>query len=114
MTQVRPGMRVFDRNGEAVGSVDLVRMGDPQAVTTEGQVGPGGDSVIDVLARGLDGGGTQVPRQLAQQMLRSGYVKIDGAGLFTKDLYATPDDIAAVVGEDVQLSVTTDRLVTAR
>ena len=111
--QVRIGMRVVDRNGDEIGRVEDVKMGDPEAVTPRGQSLNQGDGLLGALAQGL-GGGPDLPQQLSQRLLRTGFVQVDGKGWFSGDLYASPDDIAEVAGDDVQLAVTRDQLISGR
>ena len=109
MAQIRAGMRVVDRAGDDVGTVNLVRMGDPQAVTTQGQGGSGGP--MDRLAGLVGGTEPDVPAQFAAQLLRSGYLKIDCSGVFAGDAYAPADEIATVRDNTVHLTSGSDSLI---
>jgi hypothetical protein len=108
LEQVHPGMEVVDRAGERLGRVEDVRMGDPEAATTEGNdVGqPGEGSLVGSLARALGAeGAPDVPEPLRSQLLRSGYMKVDRPGWFASDRYIRGDQISAVSGNTVTLSV---------
>lgn len=109
IAQISAGMRVVDRAGDDVGIVKLVRMGDPQAVTAEGQ--GGGGSPLDAMADFVGEGEPDVPAQFAARLQRSGYLKIDCSGLFAGDAYAPADEVAAVRGSTVHLSSERDSLV---
>lgn len=109
LAQVTEGMRVVDLAGDDVGTVKLVRMGDPQAVTTEGQGGDGG--LTDTLAGFVGAAEPDVPTQFAAQLLRSGYMKIDCSGVFAGDAYAAAGDVATVRDSVVHLSTDSDSLI---
>lgn len=102
IARVSEGMEVIDGAGEVVGVVKLVRMGDQQAVTTEGQ--GGGGELSDAIAGLVGGTEPDVPGQFAARLLRSGYLKIDCSGFLTGDVYAPADEIAEVRGSTVQLT----------
>ena len=53
MTRVQEGMRVVDAAGEDLGKVEYLQMGDPGAVTTEGNEHRPDDLVGRVLERAL-------------------------------------------------------------
>jgi hypothetical protein len=91
---VREGMQVADVAGAKIGKVVLVKMGDPEAVTVEHV--PAAEPYL--------------PDELAQRLLRTGFIKIDRKGLLKRDVYAGADEIDAVDGDLVQLSVAVDVL----
>src|SRR5215203_1634349 len=74
ISQVMIGDSVVDSTGKEVGSVKFVKMGDPNAVTDEGQ---------DEGDRGLFGFGRDsydlgnLPEQARHQLLRVGFIHID-------------------------------------
>ena len=104
--QVRAGMEVYDAAGDRVGTVDLVKLGNPEQATTRGSVGaPTG--VIDALT----GGGPDAPEPLRERLLRYGYLEIDGPGITDTDRYVRADLIDRVEADSVRLSVGRDRLV---
>jgi hypothetical protein len=107
-------MHVVDANGREVGRVEYVQMGDPEAVTTEGQGEPYRRWPVvlgDALADEFDE--PDVPEPLRSQLLRYGFVKIDGPGpeWFDTDLYVRADAIAEVSGDTVKLTVPKERLI---
>jgi hypothetical protein len=65
--EVFKGMRVVDAHGKEIGKVELVNMGDPNAVTIRGQ---------EEAAR------PRVPQPFADRLLSVGYLKVDRTGLF--------------------------------
>jgi hypothetical protein len=88
--QVVEGMGVVDADGEEVGKVEFVKMGDPQAVTIAGE---------DPSTMPL------VSRPFAERLLRVGYIQIDRKGLFARDAYAAATEIERVEGDAVHLNV---------
>lgn len=107
---IEKGMTVLDAAGEPVGTVEDVGMGDPSADTTQGnrpQVG-----MIGAIAEGVTGRQPEpdVPGPMRDQLLRYGFVKIDGPGLFHTNRYVRSDRIASVTGDTVTLTVRKDDL----
>ncbi len=136
--KVRNGMDVVDSSRKKIGTVTVVKMSDPDAVTSEGQesgvdagvigtapsvvpaapaggIGAGGAPAaapIGALAAGITGGTEpDVPAPLAERLLRTGFVKIDNKGLFKHDLYVAADQIADVSDDTVSLATTKDNLI---
>ena len=94
---VQEGMRVVDASGRQIGKVELVKLGDPDAVTTQGQETVRGEPRI-----------SGEPREL---LLRKGFVKVDRKGLLRPDAYVAADQIDRVEGDTVHLSVTDQDLL---
>ncbi|MDI1464701.1 hypothetical protein QEZ54_27390 [Catellatospora sp. KI3] len=113
IAQVQEGMRVYDSAGADLGEVVDVKLGDPLAVTEEGQVSGEPHGLLGVV---LDPEANEphVPGELAQGLLREGYLKIHHGGLRRHTWYAPAGDVAGVDGDTVRLSVTKDRLLPAR
>src|SRR5215204_1187318 len=100
ISQVMIGETVVDSTGKEVGKVKFVKMGDPNAVTDEGQddsdpgfFGLGGDS--------YDMG--NLPEQVRHQLMRVGFVHIDVS--WADDRFAGTGQIARVETNTVYLSV---------
>jgi hypothetical protein len=106
--RVAVGMRVIDSDGEQVGTVSAMKMGDPDAATVAGQQDRRG--LVEGLIDTFVGAEPDVPRQRAEQLLRQGYIKIDAKGFLARDLYAGADEIHRVENT-VRLSVPRRRLV---
>ncbi|WP_344301809.1 hypothetical protein [Nocardioides bigeumensis] len=87
-----------------MGTVDAVKMGDPGAVTTEGQQDPREPGLLSFVARGL-GGGPELPRQERERLLRVGYIKLDKAGPLSGSAYLAADTIDRVIDDVVHLAV---------
>jgi hypothetical protein len=113
--RIREGMKVVDATGEDIGKVDFFAMGDPEAVTTAGQemdTAEGG--ILAGAGRALTEarGEPDVPEPFHSQLVRTGYIKVDTKGWFSKDRYVPAELIAGVEGDAVRLSVTRDQLPT--
>ncbi len=131
ISRVQEKMKVVDVNGEELGKVDSVQMGDPSAATTAGEtmgmgadnsvgMAPGGSTstlagtaLADVEAGFFGGRGLDLPEPIRSELLRVGFLKIDGKGWFDSDRYARADQIADVSNDTVRLSVAKDTLPTS-
>ena len=119
LERVREGMTVVDESGRRLGTVARVRMGDPQAVTTQGEQSPASDPgvvvaptaeaggptglgfVAPVLSAG--GGGLDLPDPLRSHLLRTGFVEVDGPDLEGPARYVPGDRVADVTDSTVHL-----------
>jgi hypothetical protein len=110
IAQVFRGMTVVDNAGAEVGKVELVKMGDPEAITTQGQRVGENEGVVRALAESIFGSEPDVPGPLAGRLLRLGYIKVDGKHLLEADRYVASDQIAGVDQEIVRLNVPKDEL----
>lgn len=99
---VRQGMSVVDVAGERVGIVELVKAGDPEAATSQGQAA---DGLIAEVKQAFRGGEPRVPAELAPQLVRVGFVKVDGRGLLGRDVYVAAVQVKDVVDDVVHLGV---------
>jgi hypothetical protein len=106
ISNVMIGDTVVDSTGKEVGTVKFVKMGDPNAVTTEGQevddtgiFGLGGDS-YDMSA---------LPEQARDQLLRVGFIHIDVS--WADDRFAGAGQIARVENSTVYLTVPEANLI---
>lgn len=114
IVHARKGMRVVDAAGDQVGTVDMVQMGDPDAVTTEGQTTGDTDAGIPsrVAEAFVGGAEPHLGPSAGERLRRLGFVKIDSKGLFSKDRYAAAEDIARVEADTVHLAKSRDELPT--
>jgi hypothetical protein len=110
IAQVHEGMDVVDASGDKIGTVEMVKMGDPQAPT----IGAGADTYESMTDRSATVFGwdkePDLPPQLAAHLLRVGFIKIDSTGLFAKDRYVAADRIASVSTDAIRLTVNKDDL----
>ena len=102
--KVTEGMDVFDADGDKVGTVETVRMGDPSAATAEGQGSY--DSPFSSVISSIFGDGHNLSEEQAERLLRVGYIRIDRP-LLHADRYIASDRIASV-DDAVHLSVDVD------
>lgn len=105
---VREGMRVVDADGNEVGKVDEVQLGDPEAASTHGEGRPS-DGFMEGIASAFTDTGPDVHPQLAARLTRTGYVKVD-PGLGRKDRFAAADQVQRVADDVVYLTVGEDQL----
>ncbi|MCA9906648.1 MAG: hypothetical protein KC547_22490 [Anaerolineae bacterium] len=111
---VREGMHVFDMNGDKIGKVEFVRMSDEDPSTeypetvTPGAIDEQNSSFIEEIADVFTDW-PQLPEEMRERLLRSGFVRID-RGLLKSDAIATPEQIARVSEDGVHLNVTEDNL----
>src|SRR3954469_21605729 len=105
MSRVERGMRVVDVPGDEMGKVDLVRMGDAEAVTTDGNDGRPTELLGRIAEAVLpDEREPDVPEPLRTNLLRTGFVKIDGPDLRDTDRYASSEQLRGVSGDTVRLN----------
>jgi len=107
INRVRRGMTVVDANGEELGSIEEVKMGDPGAATVGGDV-PADPGLIAAFFGGVE---PDLPEALRARLLRFGYVKVDGKGWIDTDRYIVADQIGNVSGDTVTLTVAKERLM---
>jgi hypothetical protein len=106
MARVQEGMRVVDAAGEDLGKVEYLQMGDPEAVTMEGNEHRPDDLIGRVVERALpEESEPEVPDPLRTQLQRTGYLKIGGHGIGGKARYVPSERVSAVSGDTVRLSV---------
>jgi len=111
ITLVETGMKVVDAGGKEIGKVDFLRMGDPDAVTAQGNDWADGVNPIDKIGFALFGVGSQIPQTVRHTLLRVGYIHIEGKGWINdRDCYASAEQIASVTGDTVHLNVAGDAL----
>jgi hypothetical protein len=118
--RVQEGMRVSDSAGKEVGKVELVRMGDPEAVTTAGQdhtmFTPEASRIagrVELLGEHDDADEPEIPEPERSAMRRMGFLKVERGGFLgigEKEHYVRADLIADVQGDRVILAVAEDQL----
>lgn len=119
LEQIYEDMDVYDRAGDKIGEVEDVFLGavDENAVaeglgpaTAYDPNPPESHSFVHDLAEVFTGD-DELPETLRSRLLRHGFIRIDGSGLFASDYYATPDQIASVSHDRIQLNVSRDELI---
>lgn len=116
LTLVHEGMNVYDRNGESLGTVRFVQVGDENPSTMDVEsagtsYNPERDNsnFLQDIAGALVGT-DDLPEVLVNRMNRSGYIQID-TGLLQRDRYVLPEHIASVSDEEVHLRVGRDEVI---
>jgi hypothetical protein len=84
--------------------VKSVKFGDPQATTAEGQTSERDPNIVQAVASALTGQ-ADLPEERREQLLRLGYVEVDGTG-FGKNFYEAADAVNRVSGNTVYLNHT--------
>jgi len=106
--EIREGMRVLDANGDEVGTVEDLKMGSSDAATAQGQTTEDTDGLVEDLATGLVGEGSELSDEQRERLLRLGYIKVDRKGVLKGHLYVAGDDIQRVSDDSVHLTFTPD------
>ncbi|GAB3159993.1 hypothetical protein GCM10027290_65580 [Micromonospora sonneratiae] len=109
IVQVSPGMRVVDAAGAIVGIVDMVQLGDPNAVIVQAPTPDTEVGLDELMTAGAEE--PEVPADTAARLLREGFVKVEARRPLDGDVYVEADQIHAVNAEEVRLSVLTADLV---
>jgi hypothetical protein len=107
--RVTEGMTVVDVDGQKVGTVEAVRMGDAGATTAGGQADGRADDALTLLAE-VFGAGSDLDEHTQERLLRIGFLRVDAKGVFTGDRYVEAGEIAEVVDDEVRLSVPKGKL----
>jgi hypothetical protein len=110
---IKPGMEVENPLGERIGSVTFVHFGDSDSTDLWSR-GPGMKGERLAAQIGAEPV-PDVPPDIADRMLRVGYIKIDDKRHFRRDhhYYVMPGDIASVKARVVRLRFFCDDLITA-
>ena len=113
------GMIVVDRDMNLIGKVDTFRQSDedptqpgPETVTGSPIVEQDRNSLTAILAdvfRPDD----ELPQEMQEKLLRDGFIRVDGEGLFAADRYVFPEQIERVDGDRIVLKVSRDSLFRA-
>ncbi len=110
--QVRAGMRVVDRAGNEIGTVERVQMGDPGAAARSVGEASTADQFKSWIGS-IFGAGFDLPEAKARQLLRDGFIKVDGPGIFDTDRFVRADRISQVRDDTVQLTLHREQLPSA-
>jgi hypothetical protein len=118
LAHVSKGMTVYDARGEAIGTVESVFLGDvsDEAIEQGGNAATSPDidlsdnkSLVDNIAEAFVP--DDLPREIAERLLNSGYIRLDTNGLLEADRYIMPDQISSISGDSVRLRVSVDDLL---
>lgn len=109
------GTKVFDSERHEIGRVDGLKYPENatapgvEPATVDAAATPEDNTIVDAVAEAF--GREDVPEPLRSQLLRDGYVHLDAKGIFARDRYILPEQIARVDAEGIQLNVTKDALI---
>ena len=103
LAHVREGMGVVDGTGHHVGTVRAVKMGDPEAVTAEGQTVGEYHGLVGAVDNSLRDSGVDGNPEMRERQLRLGYVAVDANGI-GGDFKVAGDAVDAVVDDIVHLN----------
>lgn len=119
LEQVHEGMGVYDRDGHAIGKVDMVRLSGISDTTNDRGLGPlttsnsdtmmPNDAVVADVASVF--ASDHLPEELRERLLHKGFFRMDTKGLFASDRYVLPEQIARVSGDEVHLKASRDELI---
>ncbi len=102
--RVYQGMTVVDADGKEIGKVALVRIGDPEAASLDGEW----RGEVSIAGTVFVEAEPDLPRELRHSLLRMGFIKVDRSGILgigDKKHYVGSDKIAGVSGDRVTLTV---------
>lgn len=123
LSGIREGMGVFDRKDNHIGKVDFVYFGAVSDIQQARGTGPASaapgdsmsmrnDTLVDWLADAFHP--NDVPTELRERLETNGFIRVDADGLFAADRFVTPDQIARVDDDRVQLTLERDQLIKRR
>jgi hypothetical protein len=124
LEQVWEGMDVLDADGKHIGKIELVKMGDPEAVTAQGNEMPAVEGVTYPPLSAAAGmpllGATgpspvapliqndlvpDVPEPRRSNLMRTGFIRVDSDGWFAPDRYVSANEVAGVEDNTVRLTL---------
>lgn len=116
LSAIYEGMTVYDATGDEVGEVEHVYFGAESDTTgvEQATVSPPPQSEPNIFAEALIDvfdPDEEIPEEIAGELWRKGFIRVDGAGLFAADRYVTADKIARVTDDEVHLLVKRDELI---
>ncbi|HZQ10745.1 MAG TPA: hypothetical protein VFD70_29475 [Anaerolineae bacterium] len=116
LEQAKEGMKVYDRDGNEIGTVDRVYLGEVSPKQDEMGKGPATveprqptNEVTDVLRRAFSN--DDLPEVLRNRLLRNGFLHMDAKGILAPDRYVLPDQIASVSGDRITLRASRQELI---
>ncbi len=121
LRQVHEGMRVYDRDGKDIGTVDRVYISEvsPEAErrglgpATEENRNPNPDqprgAVLEDIARVFEP--DRLPDTLQRRLYKNGFVRVNASGLLAADRYVLPDQVSRVSDGKVTLNVSRQELI---
>ena len=124
LTRIEEGMEVYDIEDKKIGEVETIyfgevdqereRRGERPATASTPEIPSAEHPLVDFAFGGAfssDEEEEEGVELIRARLQREGFVKIDGSGLFGRDYYAMPDQIASISGDHVRLRVSKDELI---
>src|SRR5689334_18105257 len=107
ISKVKEGMEVYDSEGKRLGKVEDLYFGASTPTANERGTGSAtaptqgvaGDEFFQDI--GLAFTADNLPEELKQRLLREGYIRVGGEGLFSSARYILPDQVASVSDDRV-------------
>lgn len=116
LLEVFKDMKVYDQANSEVGTVDWVQFGDEdttkpgtETVTTRSSEAATGNTLVESIVKVFES--DRLPETLRDRLLRYGFIRVNGDGLFNADRYILPDQIASVADKKVKLKVNKSDLI---
>jgi hypothetical protein len=101
--RISEGMTVYDREGEVVGTVQVVYFGGASREAVERVLKS--DEALNVATSENDESNfdaNEVPKELRARMMRQGYILVTGPDLNGVKRFLTPEQIEGVFSEEVE------------
>lgn len=101
--RIQEGMTVYDREGEGVGTVQVVYFGGASREAVERVLKS--DQAPDVATSENDEpnfDANEVPKELRARMMRQGYILVTGPDLTGVKRFLTPEQIEGVFSEEIE------------
>ncbi len=110
MERLRDGMKVVDADGIEVGTIGLIRFGDPSAAQVNYQPSEVAGSAF---ATDLVRSEPRVPEPLRGSLLQLGYVRVDEKLHLRRDhhYYVMPQQIVAIENDTISLGLLKGELI---
>lgn len=119
LRQVHEGMKVYDREGKDVGTVDGIYISEVSPEAARRGLGPAvaenqnpnqpRSDVLQDFAKVFQS--DQVPADLQRRLLDNGFVRVNSPGLFSADRYILPEQVDRVNNNKVVLNVIRQDLI---
>ena len=123
LSQAKEGMNIYDSQHDLIGRVAEVFLAGSDQYDTSTVVVPVGGIQSEATGSGTGTvGGTGTHRDFENEfsedvralLLRQGYIKAEGAAVFGPVWYITPDQIASIDGNQVNLNVAGSDVIRSR
>jgi len=118
LARVADGTEVYDSTGEHIGKVDAIYLGaaadgdrgEAAPATTSGVPADALDADVKIFS-GLFFTKSDIPKEVRERLRYNGFIRIAPHGLFRSHRYAMREQVVAVGGDRVTLSVPESELL---